>query len=80
MSSFPVLVGSETGLLKGVDLSQGEARCRNYHQSLSASVSSREDEITCMEWGQTGGDQEEEEVLIGTRNGTVRTFSQREKR
>ncbi|KAM7412486.1 hypothetical protein PAMA_020050 [Pampus argenteus] len=61
-----VWLGSETGILKGVSLSRKQAFnfCNTRHLS-------REQEVRALCWG----DPAESELLVGTRDGTVRTFS-----
>ncbi|XP_062274563.1 WD repeat-containing protein 74 [Scomber scombrus] len=61
-----VWLGSETGILKGVSLSQKNAFnfCNTRHLS-------REQEVRALCWG----DPAESELLVASRDGTVRTFS-----
>ncbi|XP_041093981.1 WD repeat-containing protein 74 [Polyodon spathula] len=61
-----VWVGSETGILKGVDLAKKQAF--NYSD---LSTLSRDQEVTALCWG----DDFESEVLVGSVNRTVKTFS-----
>ncbi|XP_067451710.1 WD repeat-containing protein 74 [Thunnus thynnus] len=61
-----VWLGAETGILKGVSLSRKQAFnfCNTRHLS-------REQEVRALCWG----DPAESELLVGSRDGTVRTFS-----
>ncbi|XP_075426185.1 WD repeat-containing protein 74 [Ascaphus truei] len=61
-----VWVGTETGILKGINLQKKQAT--NYTDVASLS---RGQEVTVMCWG----DPHESEVLLGCRDGTVRVFS-----
>uniref|UniRef100_A0A4W5MTK6 WD repeat-containing protein 74 n=1 Tax=Hucho hucho TaxID=62062 RepID=A0A4W5MTK6_9TELE len=61
-----VWVGSETGILKGVSLSKKQA-----FNFCEMSCLSRDQEVCILGWG----DQHETEVLVGSVNGTVKTFS-----
>ncbi|XP_069749946.1 WD repeat-containing protein 74 isoform X2 [Narcine bancroftii] len=61
-----VWVGTETGILKGVNLQQ--KRATNY---TNISTLSRDQEICAMCWGYPP----ESEVLLGCLNGTVKVFS-----
>ncbi|KAM4617306.1 WD repeat-containing protein 74 [Discoglossus pictus] len=61
-----VWVGTETGILKGINLQKKQAT--NYTEVNSLN---RGQEITALCWG----DPEESEVLLGCRDGTVRVFS-----
>ncbi|XP_029470689.1 WD repeat-containing protein 74 isoform X2 [Rhinatrema bivittatum] len=61
-----VWVGSETGILKGVNLHR--KRATNY---MEVSSLSRAQEVCAMCWG----DELESEILLGCRNGTVKVFS-----
>ncbi|KAK5868151.1 hypothetical protein PBY51_009190 [Eleginops maclovinus] len=61
-----VFLGSETGILKGVSLSRKQAFnfCNTQHLS-------RDQEVRVLCWG----DSTESELLLGSRDGTVKTFS-----
>ncbi|XP_029372907.1 WD repeat-containing protein 74 [Echeneis naucrates] len=61
-----VWLGSETGILKGVDVSRKQALnfCNSSHLS-------REQEVRSLCWG----DPAESELLVGSADGTVKTFS-----
>lgn len=61
-----VWVGTETGILKGVNLHRKQAT--NYTEVSSLS---RDQEVCAMCWG----DEQESEVLLGCRNGTVKVFN-----
>uniref|UniRef100_A0A673WIR9 WD repeat domain 74 n=1 Tax=Salmo trutta TaxID=8032 RepID=A0A673WIR9_SALTR len=61
-----VWVGSETGILKGVSLSKKQA-----FNFCEMSCLSLDQEVCFLGWG----DQHETEVLVGSVNGTVKTFS-----
>ncbi|XP_069501264.1 WD repeat-containing protein 74 [Ambystoma mexicanum] len=61
-----VWVGTETGILKGVNLHRKQAT--NYTELSNLT---RDQEICAMCWG----DEQESEVLLGCRNGTVKVFS-----
>ncbi|XP_041751212.2 WD repeat-containing protein 74 [Coregonus clupeaformis] len=61
-----VWVGSETGILKGVSLSKKQA-----FNFCEMSCLSRDQEVCVLGWG----DPQETEVLVGSVNGTVKTFS-----
>uniref|UniRef100_A0A8C7UFV4 WD repeat-containing protein 74 n=1 Tax=Oncorhynchus mykiss TaxID=8022 RepID=A0A8C7UFV4_ONCMY len=61
-----VWVGSETGILKGVSLSKKQA-----FNFCEMSCLSRDQEVCVLGWG----DEHETEVLVGSVNGTVKTFS-----
>uniref|UniRef100_A0A6Q2YRJ5 WD repeat-containing protein 74 n=1 Tax=Esox lucius TaxID=8010 RepID=A0A6Q2YRJ5_ESOLU len=61
-----VWVGSETGILKGVSLSKKQA-----FNFCEFSCLSRDQEVCVLGWG----DPQETEVLVGSVNGTVKTFS-----
>ncbi|XP_056592589.1 WD repeat-containing protein 74 [Triplophysa dalaica] len=61
-----IWLGSETGILKGVSLSKKQAF--NFCEMNSLS---RDQEVCVMAWG----DENESEVLVGSVNGTVSTFS-----
>ncbi|CAB1332960.1 unnamed protein product [Coregonus sp. 'balchen'] len=61
-----VWVGSETGILKGVSLSKKQA-----FNFCEMNCLSRDQEVCVLGWG----DQHETEVLVGSVNGTVKTFS-----
>ncbi|XP_032803802.1 WD repeat-containing protein 74 isoform X1 [Petromyzon marinus] len=63
--SSHVWLGTETGILKGVDLSK---KCATNHTDIS--TLSRDQEICCLCWG----DDDERQVVLGCRNGTVKTF------
>ncbi len=64
---FNVFVGAETGLLKGLHLGAKGVVVKNFH---SLKQLHKEEEITCMAWGNRGGG----EVITGLRNNTVRLF------
>uniref|UniRef100_A0A8C2EXV3 WD repeat-containing protein 74 n=1 Tax=Cyprinus carpio TaxID=7962 RepID=A0A8C2EXV3_CYPCA len=61
-----VWLGSETGILKGVSLTKKQA-----FNFCEMSCMSRDQEVCVMAWG----DPHESEVLVGSVNGTVKTFS-----
>ncbi|KAM4628211.1 WD repeat-containing protein 74 [Polymixia lowei] len=61
-----VWVGSETGILKGVSLSKKQA-----FNFCEMTCLSRDQEVCVLSWG----DAAESEVLVGSVNGTVKTFS-----
>ncbi|XP_039625287.1 WD repeat-containing protein 74 [Polypterus senegalus] len=61
-----VWVGSETGILKGVNVAKKQA-----FNFSDLSTLTREQEVSAMCWG----DDLESEVLVGSVNGTVKTFS-----
>ncbi|KAL0994077.1 hypothetical protein UPYG_G00117500 [Umbra pygmaea] len=61
-----VWLGSETGILKGVSLSKKQAFNFSEINCLS-----RDQEVCVLCWG----DPQESEVLVGSVNGTVKTFS-----
>ncbi|XP_056323085.1 WD repeat-containing protein 74 [Danio aesculapii] len=61
-----IWLGSETGILKGVSLRKKQA-----FNFCEMSCLSRDQEVCVMAWG----DSYESEVLVGSVNGTVKTFS-----
>ncbi|XP_052464104.1 WD repeat-containing protein 74-like [Carassius gibelio] len=61
-----IWLGSETGILKGVSLTKKQA-----FNFCEMSCLSRDQEVCVMAWG----DPHESEVLVGSVNGTVKTFS-----
>lgn len=61
-----IWVGSETGILKGVSLSKKQA-----FNFCEMSCLSRDQEVCVLAWG----DPQETEVLVGSVNGSVKTFS-----
>ncbi|XP_036381316.1 WD repeat-containing protein 74 [Megalops cyprinoides] len=61
-----VWLGSETGILKGVSLAKKHA-----FNFCEMSTLSRDQEVCVLCWG----DAQESEVLVGSVNGTVKTFS-----
>jgi len=61
-----IWLGSETGILKGVDLTKKQAF--NFCEMNSLS---RDQEVCVLAWG----DPQESEVLVGCANGAVKTFS-----
>ncbi|XP_062870076.1 WD repeat-containing protein 74 [Trichomycterus rosablanca] len=61
-----VWVGTETGILKGVSVSR-----KQVYNFCQMSCLSRDEEICTLTWG----DQHESEVLVGSVNGRVKTFS-----
>ncbi|MED6257893.1 WD repeat-containing protein 74 [Ataeniobius toweri] len=61
-----VWLGSETGILKGVDLDRKQA-----FNFCNTRTLSREQEVRALCWG----DSAESELLVGCSDGTVRTFS-----
>ena len=77
---FNVLVGAETGILKGVNVNPKANIAKNFHAGTSTISAggklSREDEITCLSWN--GASQSE--LLLALRNRTVRVFDVAEKR
>ena len=77
---FNVLVGAETGILKGVNINPKANIAKNFHAGTSTISAggklSREDEITCLSWN--GASQSE--LLLALRNRTVRVFDVAEKR
>lgn len=64
---FNVYVGTETGILKGINLNKKAVIHKNLHNMKALD---REQEITSMAWG----DEEQTEVLMGLRNQTIRIF------
>ncbi|XP_045102755.1 WD repeat-containing protein 74-like [Portunus trituberculatus] len=67
VSDFNVYVGTETGILKGINLNQKAVIHKNFHKIQALD---REQEITSVAWG----NEEENEVLMGLRNQTVKVF------
>ena len=68
---FNVFVGAATGLLKGISLNPNTNLCKNLTGNLKC-LDRSQHEITCMTWVPNT---EQEQILIGLRNGTFRTFS-----
>ena len=68
---FNVFVGATTGLLKGVSLNPNANLCKNFTSNLN-SLDRSQHEITCMAWVP---DTQQNEILIGLRNGTFRYFN-----
>lgn len=66
-TDFNVYVGTETGILKGINLNQRAVIHKNFHKIQALD---RQQEITSMAWG----NEQESEVLMGLRNQTVRVF------
>ncbi|KAK8389349.1 hypothetical protein O3P69_008828 [Scylla paramamosain] len=66
-TDFNVYVGTETGILKGINLNQKAVIHKNFHKIQALD---REQEITSVAWG----NEEENEILMGLRNQTVRVF------
>ncbi len=64
---FNVFVGAESGLLKGVSISSKANLAKNFVSSKKAESSRKDEEITCMCWGN-----EDKEILVGLRNRTVK--------
>lgn len=69
---FNVFVGAETGILKGINLNQKAVIHKNVHNLKTLD---RDYEITAMAWG----NQDQTEVLIGSRNKTVQVFDTEDK-
>ena len=78
---FNVLVGAETGILKGVNVNPKANIAKNFHAGTSTISAggklSREDEITCLSWNNGAS---RSEALLALRNRTVRVFDVAEKR
>ena len=76
---FNVLVGAETGILKGVNVNPKANIVKNFHAGTSTISAggklSKDDEITCLSWN---GDSQSE-LLLALRNRTVRVFDVAEK-
>ena len=76
---FNVLVGAETGILKGVNVNPKANIAKNFHAGTSTISAggklSREDEITCLTWNGAS----KNEVLLSLKNRTVRVFDVAEK-
>ena len=68
---FNIFVGTETGLLKGVSVNPKSNIAKNFHNLKNGL--SREEEITCMSWG------DQNEILLGLRNQTVKIFDTSDK-
>ncbi|XP_042221798.1 WD repeat-containing protein 74-like [Homarus americanus] len=64
---FNVFVGTETGILKGVNLNQKAVIHKNFHK-IKALESDQE--ITSIAWGEEA----QTEVMMGLRNQTIRIF------
>ncbi len=75
-SDFNAFVGAETGILKALSVNPKANLTKNFHVRgvKPGEKLSKEDEITCLEWG--GGDAE---VLIASRSRCVRAFDVDEK-
>ena len=69
---FNVFVGAETGLLKGVSINPKMNIAKNFSNMHSLE---RKHEITAMAWG----NDEQNEILLGLRSGSVRTFDLEDK-
>ena len=65
---FNVIVGSETGLLKGVSINPKMCLAKNF---LNMQHLERKHEITAMAWG----NEDETEVLLGLRGHIIRSFN-----
>ena len=76
---FNVLVGAETGILKGVNVNPKANIAKNFHAGTSTISAggklSKEDEITCLSWNGAS----RSELLLALRNRTVRVFDVAEK-
>ena len=73
---FNAYVGAASGLLKGLSLNPNSNLCKNFTSNLH-SIDKSQHEITCMTWvDKTDQDQ----ILVGLRNGTFRTFSVSDKK
>jgi len=64
---FNVFVGSETGILKGCNLNPKAVIHKNFHKVKALE---RGHEISCMAWG----DEDQNEIIMGLRNQTVKFF------
>nr|XP_053636214.1 WD repeat-containing protein 74-like [Cherax quadricarinatus] len=64
---FNAYIGTETGILKGVNLNQNAVIHKNFHKIKALE---RDQEITSMAWG----NEDQTEILMGLRNQTIRTF------
>ncbi|XP_043204995.1 WD repeat-containing protein 74-like [Amphibalanus amphitrite] len=62
-----VYVGAETGVLKGINVTEGEVQTSNFHNLTALE---RENEICSMCWG----DDEQRQVLLGLRSQQVKVY------
>ncbi|XP_071532235.1 WD repeat-containing protein 74 [Panulirus ornatus] len=67
IKDFNVYVGTEIGILKGINLNQKAIIHKNFHKIKALE---RDEEITAMAWG----DEEQSEIMMGLRNQTIRIF------
>ena len=73
---FNAYVGAASGLLKGLSLNPNSNLCKNFTSNLH-SIDKSQHEITCMTWVDKT---EQDQILVGLRNGTFRTFSVSDKK
>ena len=73
---FNAYVGAASGLLKGLSLNPNSNLCKNFTSNLN-SIDKSQHEITCMTWVHNT---EQDQILVGSRNGTFRTFSVSDKK
>jgi hypothetical protein len=78
-ADFNLFVGSESGLLKGVSVNPKANIAKNFHVGTKVDKLSKEDEITCLTWGQREGGGGNRELLMALKNRTVRVFDVVEK-
>ena len=73
---FNSYVGAASGILKGISLNPNSNLCKNFTSNLN-SIDKTQHEITCMTWV---NNTQQDEILVGLKNGTFRTFSVNDKK